>query len=267
MHDSWSSTTLGELVTRGILEVSDGYRTRQDQLAESGIPILRVADVLDGSLAPSFKDHVAFEYRPRMGPKTSRTDDVLITTKGTVGRIAQIPSGFPEHVYSPQVCFLRSLNANALVPGWLYGWARSPEFASRVGAYKDQTDMAPYLNLRDLRQFRITLPPREEQWRIAAALGAFDNLIDINRQLAGQLDSRLVASWLALAQRCHTERALGELVDLRKGISYRGVFLAKHGLPLINLANFALDGSFKESGTKHYLGPVKDRQLLSKGRL
>jgi len=150
--------TLSHLVERRDLVLSDGYRTRADQLSESGIPILRVADVLDAEISPSYKDHILESFRPRMGVKVSQANDVLITTKGTVGRIALVPPGLPEHAYSPQLCFLRAINPAAFSPAWLYRWARSAEFMRQIGIVKDQTDMAPYVSLTDLRRVEMTLP-------------------------------------------------------------------------------------------------------------
>jgi type I restriction enzyme, S subunit len=149
---------LSRLVERGDLVFSDGYRTRADQLSESGIPILRVADVLDAEISPSYKDHILESFRQRMGVKLSKAHDVVITTKGTVGRIALVPPGLPEHAYSPQLCFLRAIHTAAFSSEWLYRWARSAEFMRQIGIVKDQTDMAPYVSLTDLRRVEMTLP-------------------------------------------------------------------------------------------------------------
>ncbi len=185
--DSAEVVMLSHLVERGDLVLSDGYRTRADQLSESGIPILRVADVLDADIVPSYKDHIRESFRPRMGVKVSQPRDVLITTKGTVGRIALVPSGFPEHVYSPQLCFLRGANATALSSEWLYRWARSKEFQRQIGIVKDQTDMAPYVSLTDLRRVEMTLPSTSARRTIegqllpftAAAEALRDEIVDL----------------------------------------------------------------------------------------
>lgn len=174
--------TLSRLVERGDLVLSDGYRTRADQLSASGIPILRVADVLDSEISPSYKDHILESYRPRMGLKLSQAHDVAITTKGTVGRIALVPRELPEHVYSPQLCFLRATNPAALSPEWLYWWARSPEFLLQIGIVKDQTDMAPYVSLTDLRRVEMTLPTpatrRAVEGHLVALTAATETLRD-----------------------------------------------------------------------------------------
>lgn len=261
-------STLGDLAGRGALVFSDGYRTRQDQLTAEGIPILRVADLLDGALSPSTGDRVADSYREKMGPKTSRAGDVLVSTKGTVGRVARVPEAFPEHVYSPQLCFLRVADPGILDGSWLYYWARSYEFLSQVAIYSGQTDMAPYLSLRDLSAIAITIPPLDEQRRIAGVLGALDDLIEVNRGLIADLDATLAASWSMAARASATTRTFGEVADASKGLSYKGAFLAERGLPMINMGSFGVDGNYRESGLKWYVeSEVKPKNRLVKGDL
>lgn len=182
-----SRQSLSDLARGSVLVFSDGYRTRQDQLDPNGIPILRVAEVTGSVLRPADGDRVSASLRSKMGVKTSRPGDVLVTTKGTVGRVAMVPPAFPEHVYSPQLCFLRVLDPSQIDPGWLYCWARSPEFLDQVSKYSGQTDMAPYLSLRDLGSIKIEVPSLDEQRRIAGALGVLDDLIEVNRKLIANL--------------------------------------------------------------------------------
>ncbi|WP_456574685.1 restriction endonuclease subunit S [Blastococcus sp. SYSU D00820] len=165
--------------------MSDGYRTKASELGIGGIPILRVAEVLEGVVRPVFKDHVRSEFRPKMRGKTSLPNDVLITTKGTVGRAAMISSTSPEFVYSPQLCVLRALDTQVIDPHWLYCWVRSPQFQAQAHVVAGQTDMAPYINLVDLRSMTIDLPPIETQRAIAEILGVLDEKIALNGRIRG----------------------------------------------------------------------------------
>ncbi|MFE0175704.1 restriction endonuclease subunit S [Streptomyces sp. NPDC059002] len=153
-----SSHTLAELVKHGFMTLGDGYRTKQSEHGEPGLPILRVADVGHGAITPSFTHHVSNAYRAAMGPKVSRQSDVILTTKGTVGRVALIEAGYPEFVYSPQVCYFRLANNSPVSPLYLMHWFQGKEFWSQAGGLKSQTDMADYLSLRDIRSLRITVP-------------------------------------------------------------------------------------------------------------
>lgn len=172
---------LVDLVARGSLLVNDGYRTRVDELGRPGIPVLRVAEVQQGHLTPTFGDHVLEGYRSKIADKLSRPRDVVVTTKGTVGRVALMPADGSEFVYSPQVCFFRCLD-DSIDARWLYYWFRGPEFTGQASGVQAQTDMAAYINLADMRAMRLTLPELTEQRAVAATLGALDDKIESDRR-------------------------------------------------------------------------------------
>jgi type I restriction enzyme, S subunit len=221
--------------------LGDGYRTRADQLGLTGIPILRVADVQDGRLEPSFKDRVREEFRARIGPKTSRPGDVVLTTKGTVGRVAMIADADTEYVYSPQVCFFRP-TAQRVNPRWLYYWLRSSAFKRQAHGVQGQTDMAAYINLQDLRSMMIALPPISEQRAIAVTLAALDDKIDSNRRAIGLLDELAQALWLEACAATVRRIAVNDLIDagtLVVGDGYRAKNseLGSDGLPFARAAN------------------------------
>lgn len=178
---------LQKLIDLEQVEVGDGYRTKSDQLGVTGIPILRVADVHNGKLLPSYKDLIKEEYLSKINKKLSQQDDVVITTKGTVGRIAQIPKEFPTHAYSPQVCYLRSLDQKVIDSDWLYYWARSREFTRQAEKYLGQTDMAPYISLSDLRSFELELPDIETQLKIVSSIKPLEELLSANERVINQV--------------------------------------------------------------------------------
>lgn len=67
----------------------------------------------------------------------------------------RVSSRTPPFVYSPQVCYWRSLDQRRLHPAILYCWMLTDEFRSQVNAVAGQTDMAPYVSLRDQRMMKI----------------------------------------------------------------------------------------------------------------
>lgn len=177
------SATFQDLAASGALEYGDGYRTKAIQLGRPGIPILRVSDVADGHIAPVYGDYIRDEYRSAMRNKVSRPGDVVLTTKGTVGRVAMIPEGMEEFSYSPQLCYFRVSQSSRLLARYLYYWLRSPAFRDQASAVKGQTDMADYLNLADLGAIRISLPSVVLQGSIIAVLSALDGKIVANEDI------------------------------------------------------------------------------------
>jgi type I restriction enzyme S subunit len=143
-----------ELIQRGILEIGDGYRAKNSELSESGLPFIRAGD-LDKGFDTTGADILGSESVARAGNKLSRPGDIAFTSKGTIGRFARVAASTDPFVYSPQICFWRSLDREKLHPAVLYCWMLSEDFKSQIAAVAGQTDMAPYVSLRDQRQMKV----------------------------------------------------------------------------------------------------------------
>lgn len=178
-----------ELIERGALQVSDGYRTKRAELGQPGFRIVRVADVLNNVVKLDSSDFVAEKYRKQVGSKLGRPGDILLTTKGTVGRVAIMPSVVESVVYSPQLCFFRVTDESVLHPRYLRYWFSSPSFRAQASRRMNNTDMAAYINLTDIRSLQIHLPLSAEQRAISEVLGALDDKITANVALAETVDT------------------------------------------------------------------------------
>jgi type I restriction enzyme S subunit len=147
-----------DLIRGGILEIGDGYRAKNSELGLPGLPFIRAGDLNHGF--DTTRAEVLHESSvTRAGPKICRAGDVAFTSKGTIGRFAQVTTGTPRFVYSPQVCFWRSLNKQRLEPSILYCWMQSEDFKTQIMSVAGQTDMAPYVSLRDQRRMHVPVFP------------------------------------------------------------------------------------------------------------
>lgn len=161
-----AATTLGELASTGALSLGDGYRTKRTELAETGYRIVRAGDVARGRVSFDGPDFVDADFRDKIGSKLVRPGDVVLTTKGTVGRVAVVPEKIEAAVYSPQLCFFRVTDRDQLDPGYLAGWFMSDDLQSQAEQRMYKSDMAPYVNLQDIRSLSIPLPSMDVQAEI-----------------------------------------------------------------------------------------------------
>jgi type I restriction enzyme S subunit len=186
---------LAELATEKMLVFGDGYRTKRSEHGQPGLPILRVAEVKDGRIEPEFVDFVADSYRSAMGGKVSQAGDVILTSKGTVGRVAAITATDPSFVYSPQLCYFRVLPDSALSSSYVYFWLRSSDFWRQAETRKSQTDMADYLSLTDIRKMTIPMPTpgSNQQWppKLSTLLAEISARHEENRALVELRDTLL----------------------------------------------------------------------------
>lgn len=173
-----------ELVGENLLEIGAG----RPRSVNSDLPILRVADVLDGKIGPSLQNYVPGNHQQETASKVSKPGDIVLTTKGTVGRVAIMPVDGPTFAYSPQLYYFRPAVNCPLRPRYLYYWFKSSEFWTQANSLKSQTDMADFLSLSDVQSLSIRIPSLEQQARIVDVLGALDDKIAINERLVARSD-------------------------------------------------------------------------------
>ncbi len=209
-------TTFAQLAARGSLLLNDGYMTKVSELGPEGFPILRVAEIADGYVTPTFADFIRPEFEKGIGVKLSQPGDVLLTTKGTVGRRAIMSDLGQQFAYSPQLCFFRVMDSS-IDPRWLYYWLAGSDFWLQAAGVAQQTDMAPYISLRDLRAISIEVPPVYQQRAIAATLGALDDKIESNRRLIALVPELISAHMTRAIEAGAAKKPVSELARFVNG--------------------------------------------------
>lgn len=215
MQSSNRTYRTAELIDSGKLSIGDGYRAKNSELSDTGLPFARVGNIQNGFQFES-ADRFSEDDLHKVGDKISRPGDVVFTSKGTVGRFAFVTPEVPRFVYSPQLTYWRSLDPDLIDPRYLYYWMHGTEFWLQASGVKGQTDMADYVSLADQRQMTISLAHPSEQRAIASVLGALDDKIELNRQMNRTLEEMAAAlfkSWFVDFDPVHAKlarRSLGE---------------------------------------------------------
>lgn len=202
MAGEWLTATVAELQRDGILLVEDGnhgeYRPRPDEFVDAGVAFIRAADMNDGCVLFESASKINERARKRITKGIGAPGDVLLSHKGTVGKVALVPSDAPAFVCSPQTTFWRTLDPGRLDRTYLYAFLRSPGFRAQLATRSGETDMAPYVSLTSQRGLTVALPPIQVQREIARIIGALDSRIELNQRVSDALDmtaSSLFKSW------------------------------------------------------------------------
>jgi type I restriction enzyme, S subunit len=190
-----TTTTLGELADSGVLNLGDGYRTKRDEHGQPGFRILRAGDVQNGRVIPEGADFVSDSCRQQIGKKLSHPGDIILTTKGSVGRVAVVPPDLETVVYSPQICYFRVIDGETIDRNYLAAWFRSPDLQSQASQLMFKSDMAPYINLRDIRSLSVPIPCWADQRRQGELQGSLQEVFQAvhseNNQLRRTRDELL----------------------------------------------------------------------------
>lgn len=143
-----------------------------------------------------------------------------------LGSVARVPKGGPTGRLTQDTVRLDIISPD-VTPDYLYLSLLTPQYRSYCRAHATGTTNLG-LPREDFLAFPIPTPSLDEQRRIAAVLGAFDDLIETNRALATSLASLQRADFLS--QSGDQQAKLGEVAGVTMGQSPPGSTYNEDGI-------------------------------------
>lgn len=184
---SLADLSLGNTITYGVVQpgADDPH----------GVPMIRVNNFTANGLDLSNLAHIT----PSIEAKYTRTrlhpHDVLITVVGSVGQVAIVPAEAANWNIARAVALIRP--ADMKLSRWIALCLRSP-FSQHSLNVTANTTVQTTVNLKELKQLAIPMPPTREREEIAATLSALDDRIELLRQTNATLEAiaqTLFRSW------------------------------------------------------------------------
>ena len=269
----WRETSLGE-----VIELKRGYDLPQHKRVPGSVPLVSSSGVSDYHEEAKVK-----------GP------GVVTGRYGTLGQVFFVPDDFwPLNT----TLYVRQFKGND--PRFISYFLRELDFF----AYSDKAAV-PGLNRNHLHQATVRYPTDvNEQRAIAHILGTLDDKIELNRRMNGTLEEmaralfkswfvdfdpvrakmegrdtglppdvadlfpdRLADSELGEIPEGWEVKALGECIDVARGLSYKGTGLSSDGMPMHNLNSIYEGGGYKDDGIKYYNGDYHLRHVIQPGEV
>ncbi len=198
--EDWRDGTVGQLIEDGIIEKPlDGnhgnIHPKSGDFVDYGIPFVMANNVHGGQVVLVNCSFIRKKQADSLKKGFSRSGDVLLTHKATIGNTAivgEIP--FPYVMLTPQVTYYRVADKNRLNNLYLRHFFDSTGFQSVLKALAGGGTRA-YIGIKAQHQLPVVLPPTEaEQRAIAGALSDVDALIGaLDRLLAKKRDLKQAA--------------------------------------------------------------------------
>ncbi|MCB9107881.1 MAG: restriction endonuclease subunit S [Anaerolineales bacterium] len=164
---------------------------------ESGIPEIRGELIQNNGTIDlnienwRFIDTVTADRFPRT---TLREDDLVMSVRGTIGKVALIPHQLDGANMTANLLRI-SPNRSIVFPRYLWSYMRSDYFGQVLDHISPSTTIKT-IRVPDLKQVDVPLPPLAEQQRIAAILDKADGLRAKRRAALAKLDTLLQATFL-----------------------------------------------------------------------
>ncbi|MCI0377722.1 MAG: restriction endonuclease subunit S [Gemmataceae bacterium] len=178
--DTWALTTVGflaEPTMRGKPYITSGSRGWADFVAPDGPYFIRSENINTEYL----RLDDAIRVKPPAGPEAERTRvceaDLLLTITGNnVGRTAMVPHGCPSAHVSQHVAIIRTTRLSDVRYLWI--WLRSIEHGQKQLQDYFYGYTKPGLNLEQVKNVWVALPPLPEQREIVRRVEALFKLAD-----------------------------------------------------------------------------------------
>jgi type I restriction enzyme S subunit len=193
LSSEWQYVVSGALQGSGALRIEDGnhgeYRPRPSEFGTGTVRFIRAADLADGTVRFQRAEVISDVAVQRIRKGVGRPSDILLSHKGTVGRVALVSDDAPQFVCSPQTTFWRVLDEGLIDRRYLFAYLRSRDFQDQLDARKGETDMADYVSLTAQKDLEILLPPVEDQREIGRIVDTLDEKIALNRETSRTLEA------------------------------------------------------------------------------
>ena len=216
----WATRTLGEVVEPTAPIIYGILQPGPD--TSGGVPYVRPSEIEAGQIDFGSLKRTTPEIAQRYRRASLRTDDVLLSIVGTIGKVALVPPVLDGANITQSSCRIRP-EGRLILPEFVKQFLCSPLAVEQFDKFRLGTAV-PRLNLEDVRKIEIPVPPKAEQRRIVSKI---DSLSTKSRRARNHLDhvQRLVEKYKqSVLDACFTgfqETApLFDFVDKDRGIRY-----------------------------------------------
>ncbi|HDX8356819.1 TPA: restriction endonuclease subunit S [Aeromonas hydrophila] len=167
-----SHSTIESLIESGdILEVQDGNHgndhPKASEYVESGIPFVMASDLSNGRVDLQGCKRLPKSRTDKLRIGFSKSGDVLLSHKGTVGLVARTPEVAEYIMLTPQVTYYRVNDAGQLSSRYLEVYFRSSKFQKNLTSLAAQSTRA-YIGITAQKKLLIPIPNTEQKQQVEA---------------------------------------------------------------------------------------------------
>lgn len=254
-----------DYVLSDIAEIVDCEHKTAPITESSNYCSIRTTDISNGKIdfdkANRVDEATYFEWTKRATPEPG---DIILAREAPVGEVGWIKEGY-QVCLGQRTVLIKPKHPN--VHGrFLLFYLVNPDTKYDLQV-RSAGSVVAHLNMKDIRAFRITLPPIEEQKAIAAVLSCLDDKIYLlhrqNKTLEAMAETLFRQWFVEEAQEDWAEGCLGDVIELHYGKGLKTEKRTGSGYPVVGSSGivdyhseFLVEGPGIVIGRKGTLGKV-----------
>ena len=179
-----------------VCEILNGYAFKSANYTDKGVRIIRISNVQKGYIEDNtpafypFDDINVAKYELFEG-------DLLLSLTGNVGRVGRLDKKFLPAALNQRVACIRIKDNTALDKSFLFDLLNSDSFEQKC-ILSSKGVAQKNLSTEWLKDYKIPLPPLDEQREIAAVLDKVSDLIAKRRQQLNKLDELVKSRFIEM---------------------------------------------------------------------
>lgn len=218
-----------------VCEILNGYAFKSENYTDTGVRIIRISNVQKGYIEDNtpvfypFNDINVEKYKLFEG-------DVLLSLTGNVGRVGLLEKKFLPAALNQRVACIRIKDDTTLDKSFLFNLLNSDSFEQKC-ILSSKGVAQKNMSTEWLKDYKISLPPLDEQRKIAAVLDKVSDLIAKRRQQLDKLNELIKARFVEMFGDCKQNPknwSVWDLEDIAQVGSSKRVFveeLKESGIP------------------------------------
>ena len=221
-----------------ISRLLNGYAFKSSKYVQSGLRVIRIANVQDGYLSDSEPCFYPIETTTELEQFLLKPHDLLMSLTGNVGRVAFIEKEYLPAGLNQRVECIRPFNESD--KEYLYYFFRSPIF-QRESLKASHGSAQLNLSTVWLANFYVVYPDEEKRKTAVNTLRTIDNLIREKRNQLIELDSLIKSRFMEMFGNYFEDSRyfvkVGDIATATIGLTYKPNNVADEGIIVLRSGN------------------------------
>jgi len=154
------------------VDISNGYAFKSSKYVEQGIRVVRITNVQKGEIQDDNPKFYSSDTKEELKSYLINEGDILMSLTGNVGRVGVFPKEFCPAYLNQRVARIR-VKSQDLFQKYLFYMLNS-EFFERDAIFNSSGIAQLNISTKWVSEYKIPLPPLEQQKKIAAILDEAD---------------------------------------------------------------------------------------------
>lgn len=169
--EGWFSGTVGDAVSEGIIARPidgnhGGTHPKKTDFCVSGVPFIMASDLKRGQVDQTGCYFLERSQADSLRKGFAKSGDILLSHKGTIGRVAMLNTELDYVMLTPQVTYYRVLDTDRLVPNFVFFLFQSATFLRAMKLAASEGATRAYIGITRQSDLPFRFPNIDDQKRL-----------------------------------------------------------------------------------------------------